>query len=151
MSIFGVKNNNILRVDSRISNLDNILQNVHTNEYITIYAESKGSLSRDKMFSFGNGGRERTAGYVMMKDGYIISMGLSCEKSKDEVRVTVMVDGEVLSGCIVYLEDTQSVHRDFDKPFLVKAGSVINFLSVLNNYTAVNTVASLLIEFKNYI
>ena len=114
MSIFGVKkyttdkNNLTLRVN----NLHSRLQSVHTNvdrvkqmtiktketvenltSTITISAETKGSLINGEVFSFGNGGRQRGIGYVVMRRGYITGISLSSERSSGEVRVGVLVNG----------------------------------------------------------
>lgn len=114
---------------------------------ITISAESKGSLVNREVFSFGNGGRQDSVGYVVMRRGHITGISLSSERASGEVRVGVLVNGLVLSGCEITLYTTPRKHDNFDKPFLVNPGSVINFVSLVANDTTVNTVASLLIEY----
>ena len=114
---------------------------------ITISAESKGALVSGELFSFGNGGRQNGVGYVVMKRGHITGISLSSERSSGEVEVGVSVNGTVLGGCEITLNTTPRKHDNFDRPFLVDAGSVINFISLKANATAVNTVASLLFEF----
>ena len=147
MSIFGVKknttDNNSLTL--RVNDLHEKI--VNKKSYITIGAETKGALTNGKVFSFGNAGREKGVGYVMMRDGYITSIGLSSERVGGEVRVGVLVNGEILNWCEITLHTTSKKHDNFDTPFFVNVGSVINFVSLVGNATAVNTVASLLIEF----
>lgn len=139
-----------------INGLSELRKNVHTNteiikhhpnKYITISAESKGPLTDGKVFSFGNAGRVKSVGYVVMRSGYIVGISLSSKRSDGEVRVGVMVDEKVLQGYDITLNTTPRKHDNFSHPFYVAAGSVINFVSLENNVTAVNTVASLLFEF----
>ena len=114
---------------------------------VTISAESKGALTAGELFSFGNGGRQNGVGYVVMRRGHITGISLSSERSSGEVKVGVSVNGTVLRGCEITLHTTPRKHDNFDRPFLVDAGSVINFVSLNANATALNTVASLLFEF----
>jgi hypothetical protein len=133
--------------------INNLTEKVETiNPIITITAESKGPLIKNEVFSFGNAGRERSVGYVVMRRGYITGISLSSERSSGEVRVGVLIDRWVLEGCEITLNTTPRKHDNFDndKKFLVNLGSVINFISLGSNETAVNTVASLLFEIKNY-
>ena len=41
-----------------------------------------------KFFSFGNGGREDGAGYVMMRRGQILGIGLASKRQSGEVSVS---------------------------------------------------------------
>lgn len=158
MSIFGVKKyteNNSLLPDLylKLSQLQNVQGGIkqkieNLKSTITISAESKGALQENEVFSFGNGGREIGAGYVVMRTGYITGISLSSDRTAGEVRVGVLVDGVVLRFCEITLHTTPRKHDNFDTPFLVNAGSVINFVSLMTNATTINTVASLLFEFK---
>ena len=114
---------------------------------ITISAESKGALVAREVFSFGNAGKSNSIGYVVMRRGHITGISVSSERSVGEIRVGVTVDGDILQGCEITLHTTPRKHDNFDNPFLVEAGSVINFISLGSNATTVNTVASLLFEF----
>jgi len=114
---------------------------------ITITAESKGSLQAGKYFSFGNAGKQEGVGYVVMRRGYITGISVSSERASDEVRIGVTANGQELAGCEITLHTTPRKHDNFDKPFLVEAGDVINFVSMIANQSTQNTVAALLIEF----
>lgn len=168
MSIFGVKKYTTdENLTLRINDLTNRLQNINTDSLIvkqkaletsekienlkstiTITAENKSLLFRDEVFSFGNGGNAKGAGYVVMMDGHITGISLSSERLSGEVRVGVLVNGEILKGCEITLNTTPRKHDIFEHPFLVNAGSVINFVSLEDNKHGINTVASLLFEFK---
>ena len=130
-------NNHLLR-----NNVDNIKDKL----VISIYAESRGALVNDEVFSFGNGGKELGAGFVMMRRGQILGMSLASLREKDIVSVGVSVDEKILPDCKITLNTTPRKHDNFVKPFVVEAGSVINFVCIRGNATTVNTVASLLIE-----
>ena len=154
MSIFGFKkytadkNNLSLRVNDLYKRFQNVYTKIENPKLIiTISAESKGSLIKGKVFSFGNGGKEKGVGYVVMRSGHITGISLSSERSSGEVRVGVLVNGVDLNWCEITLNTTPRKHDNFDKPFFVDFGSVINFVSLGFNGTTVNTVASLLIEF----
>ena len=156
MSIFGVKKNTTdnsyltLRVNDLHKNLQETNRKIENRKsIITISAETKGTLSVGKVFSFGNAGRQKGVGYVMMRRGYITGISLSSERSSGTVRVGVLTNGDILAGCEITLYTTSRKHDNFDTPFFVEAGSVINFVSLESNGTVVNTVASLLIEFNN--
>ena len=131
-----------LTISNRL--LRNSVENMK--DKISIFAESKGALVEDEVFSFGNGGRADGAGYVMMRRGRILGMGLASKRQSGEVSVGISVDEKILPDCEITLHTTPRKHDNFDKPFIVNAGSVINFVCKTGNATSENTVASLLIE-----
>lgn len=131
-----------LTINNRL--LKNSIENMK--DIISIFAESKGALVEDEVFSFGNGGREGGAGYVMMRRGQILGIGLASKRQSGVVSVGISVDEKILTGCEITLHTTPRKHDNFDKPFIVEAGSVINFVCKTGNATTENTVASLLIE-----
>ena len=133
-----------LTIDNRL--LRNSIDNIKDKLVISIFAESKGVLMENEIFSFGNGGREDGAGYVMMRRGQILGIGLASKRQSGEVTVGISVDEKILPGCEITLHTTPRKHDNFDKPFIVGAGSVINFVCKTANTTTENTVASLLIE-----
>jgi len=133
-----------LTIDNRL--IQNKVDNFKDNMVISIFAESKGTILQNEIFSFGNGGREAGAGYVMMRRGQLLGIGLSSKRQNGVVSVGISVDGTLLDGCEITLHTTPRKHDNFDKPFIVEAGSVINFVSRAENTTTECTVASLLIE-----
>ena len=127
-------------------------QHLNTNKverkkyYITISAEKKGALTRGDMLSFGNGGRSYSTGYVMIKSGHTIGIGMVSERSSGDVRAQILIDNGLFQGNdIVLKEGIQSNYKIFDTPFNANAGSVISVV-VTTNDTTVNTVVSILIE-----
>lgn len=73
-------------------------------------------------------------------------MGLSCRKIGGEITVGVVKNGDIIPFCEITVDTTTSDHIKFEKPFIVEAGDVINFISKTGNSLTENTVASLLIE-----
>ena len=133
-----------LTINNRL--LRNSINNLKDKLVISIFAESKGAVVENEVLSFGNGGREDGAGYVMMRRGQILGIGLASKRQSGEVTVGISVDEKILPGCEITLHTTPRKHDNFDKPFIVEAGSVINFVCKTANTTTENTVASLLIE-----
>jgi predicted RNase H-like nuclease (RuvC/YqgF family) len=126
--------------------LRNNVENMKDSHVISILAESKGALLENEVFSFGNGGRESGAGYVMMRRGRILGIGLSSKRQSGEVSVSISVNEKILPGCEITLNTTLRKHDNFSTPVIVEAGSLINFVCKTGNATTENTVASLLIE-----
>lgn len=126
--------------------LRNTVERLKDTLVISISAESKGALLENEIFSFGNGGRESGAGYVMMRRGQILGISLSSIRQSGEVSVGIAVNEKQLPGCEITLHTTPRKHDNFATPFIVDAGSVINFVCKKGNATTENTVASLLIE-----
>lgn len=155
MSIFGFFNKeipsstNVNDLAPRINDLHGrILQLQKEKKVITITAETKGDLTMNKVFSFGNGGKIPGVGYVVMKRGYITGLSLSCERKSGEVIVGVSVNGRKIEGCKINInEPLRENYINFRIPFLVDAGNVINLISLVNNKTTDITIASLLFEF----
>ena len=127
--------------------LQNSIENIMKQKLvISIFAESKGALVENEVLSFGNGGKKDGTGYVMMRRGQIVGMGLASKRQSGEVTVGISVDEKILAGCEITLYTTPRKHDNFDTPFIVEAGSVIDFVCKTENATTENTVASLLIE-----
>ena len=133
-----------LTINNRL--LQNSVERLKDTSVISIFAESKGAIIENEIFSFGNGGRERRAGYVMMRQGRILGIGLSSKRRSGEVSVGISVNDKILPNCEITLDTTAKKHEIFSTPFIVDAGSVINFVCKKENLTTENTVASLLIE-----
>ena len=102
MSIFGVKRKQ--EVESQLKTLtelqrylwvlNNKVENFSDKKIITIFAESKGTLQDNEVFSFGYGGKDDGAGYVMNFRGQILGMGVSSKRTnKDDVSVIVAING----------------------------------------------------------
>ena len=144
-----VNRHNELRDSVKELTINNsLLQNSINNmkDIISIFAESKGALVENEVFSFGNGGRADGAGYVMMRRGRILGIGLASKRKSGEVAVGISVNEKLLPGCEITLHTTPRKHDNFDTPFIVKPGSVINFVCKTGNATTESTVASMLIE-----
>lgn len=114
--------------------------------FITIWAEENGFLSKDAYeFGFGNGGHHKDSGYTILVDGHIVRMGLTSVRNEGKAGVALAVDRVEKSDYSIYLETEKSNFITFPRPLKVKAGSVINFISKLENLNATNSVVSLLI------
>ena len=160
MSIFGVKRKHIdtselkdvvvktrKQVFTGIDILHNRIQNLSDRKIITIFAESKGSMQVDEVFSFGNGGRDRLCGYVLNYPGRILGIGLSTKKLLTTMSVVVCVNTQdQLDYGIDLNENTYKDFKNFDKPLNVKAGSIINFVNKIVCNSCENTIASAVIE-----
>ena len=79
-----------LTINNRL--LRNTNDNMKDKLVISIFAESKGALVEDEVLSFGNDGREDGAGYVMMRRGQILGIGLASKRQSGEVTVGISVD-----------------------------------------------------------
>jgi ribosomal protein S15P/S13E len=128
------------------SDFDNKVRNLKDTSVISIFAENRGAIKENDILSFGSGGKRNGAGYVMIRKGRILGISLSSIKKGGEVTVGIYVDGNILPGCEITLHTAARKHDIFDTPFNVEAGSVINFVSKVENKTTDVTVASLLIE-----
>ena len=118
--------------------------------FITITAESKGTLTSGEIFSFGNGGKTADTGYVMMKSGRVIGIGFVSDRSRGKANAQVLVNSKGLKGSVIELDDgIKSNFKLYDNPFDVSAGDVITFVAGTTNGTTINTVVSLLIELEN--
>ena len=122
------------------------VENKPDKNVITIFAESKGALQYNKMFSFGNGGREVGVGYVMNYPGKILGIGLASKRTKGDVNVIISINGREKPGYEISLNNDLRKHDNFDTPLKVEAGDAINFVSKSNNSSCENTVASMIIE-----
>ena len=110
---------------------------------ITLSAETKGALEKGELFSFGNGGR--SGGYVCMFPGKILGMGLYSDRKYGDVNVAIIVNGKETQGYDITIT-RPSGHDNFSKPLSVEAGDVVNFICKSYNASALNTIASLIIE-----
>lgn len=126
--------------------LYNKVDNMSDRKLISICAESKGSLQKNEVFGFGNGGREVGVGYVMNFPGQIIGVGLSSKRTKGDVSVAIAINGNPQAGYDISLNNILRKHDNFATPLKVEAGDAIDFVCQTNNATCVNTVASMIIE-----
>ncbi len=133
-----------LTINNRL--LRNNVDKIKDTNVITIFAESKGPLVENEVFSFGNGGRQIDTGYVLTRRGQILEMGLVSRRVGGDVTVAISIDGKILPFCETTVHNTLSTYEVFQTPFVVEAGSVIDFVTKTANSTTENTVASLLIE-----
>ena len=125
--------------------MQNQIDNFGNKQIISIHAESKGNLLKGEYFSYGNGSRENT-GYVMTRRGQIIALGLSSVRQKDVISVAVAINGIVMHDYKVTLHTTPRKHDNFERPLIVEAGSMINFVSLEENITSESTVVCALVE-----
>ena len=157
MSIFGVKKTTDLY--ARVNDLhrrvvDRRLTELHKGmNTITVWAEKKGSLSKDVFeFGFGNAGRDDKTGYMMMCDGFISCMSLNVNKEFGRAWIKLAIDGQEQNddyGILLTGEmETVSSYKQFDKPLKVKAGSIINFISKVANPRVNISVVCILINLE---
>ena len=133
-----------INIDHRL--LGKKVEIIPDRKIISIFAESKGTLQNDEVFSFGNGGKEVGVGYVMNFPGQILGIGLSSARLGGDVSVVVSIDGNHQTGYGITLGSASRGYYNFDKPLRVEAGDEINFVCEISNNTCVNTVASMIIE-----
>ena len=114
---------------------------------LTIVAESKGSLTKGEVFSFGNGGKEKDVGYRVMYPMRVLGIGISSERTAGEINIGVVVNGAEMPGCdITVPANRKNYDRIYDFYFELLPGKIINFINKKNNPTAVNTVVSLIMQ-----
>ena len=114
---------------------------------LTIVAESKGSLTKGEVFSFGNGGKEKDVGYRVMYPMRVLGIGISSERTAGEINIGVVVNGAEMPGCdITVPANRKNYDRIYDFYFELLPGKIINFINKKNNSTAVNTVVSLIMQ-----
>ena len=126
--------------------LYNKVENIPDKNIISIFAESKGILQKNEVFSFGNGGKEEGVGYIMNFPGQILGIGLSSKRLLGDVSVVVSINENHQTGYGITLGSASRGYYNFDKPLKVEEGDSINFVCKNNNNTCINTVASLVIE-----
>ena len=118
-----------------------------TKPIITIWAEENGIMKRGYRFGFGNGGHSENSGYTMMADGKVLRMGINSKKEKGPILVMIVVDEVEQQDYFIHLQDEENTgYVTFSKPIEVKAGSVINFVSMIDNSDATMCVVSLIVE-----
>lgn len=116
---------------------------------ITIFAESKGALFENKMFSFGNGGRDSDVGYLMCYHGKIINMGVSTKKTSDIVEVVIYLNGKEQEDYKVIISAADKYNQiRFNPPLDININDEIGFVSKIANSTTETTVASAIIEIR---
>ena len=103
-------NSKIVKLEERVKQIA-IKQHLSTSKietqksYITVTAESKGPLTSGEIFSFGNAGKSANTGYVMIKSGRIIGMGLISDRSRGTAHVHILVNSGGLIGSEIILEE----------------------------------------------
>ena len=123
--------------------LANKLENLSDKRVIVVIAETKGSLQKGELFSFGNGGK--SSGYVCNFPANIFGMSLSCERKAGDITVAILVNGKEKQGYDITISRPTG-HDNYATPWRVNAGDTINFISKSNNGGAENTVVSLIME-----
>ena len=130
----------------RVLNIENIVTNIKNKpdrKIISIYAGIDGPLRNNQQFRFGDGGGY----YVMNYPGKILGIGLvSFRTNMEDVSVMMTVNNKETYGYGISLGVGMNGYHNFDTPFEVKAGDLISFVSKSNNYSCINTLASLIIE-----
>ena len=129
--------------------LQNRISSNNDKIYLTIFAESKGAQTWNERFSFGNDGRE-DIWYVTMFPERILCMCLYFARKAGDVTVALLVNYVEIPKCRVSLtKDRPRKDDNFDIPFEVTEGSVINFVSKTNSLdTLCTTVSSIMIIIK---
>ena len=131
--------------------LENRIMTIDRKSKYTICAESKGSLTKGEVFSFGNAGREPNVGYVAMYKSRITAISVSSDRKAGEVNIGILINGkeQFPRHDIKLPEKIGSRMERFDQyPPEVLAGETINFVSKNNNPTNINTVACLMLEIE---
>ena len=138
--------------------LDTRLDNIPPpNPIITLVAEERGPLVGGEFeWSFGSnseGKSQGKVGYVMMKEGKILSMSLSAAErnglSGDQVTVGVTVNGTFHPGYEVNKAPrSYSTNKTFQMPLEVDKGDIINFQTRDSSRTHASGVVAILIELK---
>lgn len=136
-------------VDTRLSQIPNPI--------ITLVAEERGPLVGGEFeWSFGSnsdGRSQSKVGYVMMKEGKILSMSLSAAErnglSGDQVAVGVTVNGTFRPGYeIIKVPNSYSASKTFQMPLEVDKGDIINFQTRNSSRSHASGVVAILIELK---
>ena len=97
--------------------------------YLTMFATSKGTLTLGERFSIWNGEREDT-GYVTTFPARILRMGLLSARMDGDVIVALLENNAEIQECSISLtNDRPRKHGNFDIPFELTEGCVINFVS----------------------
>lgn len=122
------------------------IEKLNNRTFFTIFAESKGRVMENEVFSFGNGGRDPDVGYCVIRRCQIWGIGLSSKRETGSVGVGVLVNGTRVPGCEIVLGTTSRKHDNFATPFIVEAGSIITFVSTIENTTTICSVVSLLLK-----
>lgn len=132
----------------RLQEIKRLERNINDNSpIITIFAESKGSLAINEIFSFGNGGKDINTGYVVMYPMKVLGIGVSSSRGSGDINIGVVYNGVEMRGYdITVPENNRSRDIRFDDYFEVLPGRTINFINKKINSTTINTVACLLLK-----
>lgn len=132
----------------------NLVNNMIANkkQYITIWAEENGNISKGNFeWSFGNGAENQpNYGYCMPTSGRIKSASLSASANgspTSDIYVRPIING-VENTKYTIRKPTQkfSYVTPFKIPLELKAGDIINFKSHSTNNSVTHALVSLLIE-----
>lgn len=130
----------------RVLNVENIVDNIKNKpdrKIISIYAGIDGPINRNKKFNFGVGGGY----YVMNFPGQILGISLvSLRTSTDIIAIKMIVNDKSTIYKMSLDKGVTHGFNNFYTPFEVKAGDLISFISMTNNYTCINTLVSVIIE-----
>lgn len=136
--------------DERLIELNRKIQEKKT--LITVWAEERGPLVNNQYeWSFGDGAVGRGTGYIMLANGRILRMGLTCTYRRgtvpEDATVKIVVNGAEKNGYQVRkLGNQLSEVSIFPTPLEVSQGDVIEFISKDTTRTAINSIVNLLIE-----
>ncbi|CAG2207379.1 unnamed protein product [Mytilus edulis] len=126
----------------RVLNVENIVGNIKNKpdrKIISIYAGIDGPIHGNKKFNFGVGGGY----YVMNFPGQILGISLvSLRTSTDIIAIKMIVNDKSTSYKMSLDNGVTHGFNNFYTPFEVKAGDLISFISMTNNYTCINTLVS---------
>lgn len=138
--------NSVNAITLRVLNIENIVSNIKNKpnrKIINIYAGIDGSIHTNQKFNFGEGGGH----YVMNFPGNILNISLvSLRTNRDNISVIATVNDYEPKGYGISLGSSTHGYLNFDKPFKVKAGDIIGFVSKSDNSACINTLVSLIIE-----
>ena len=113
---------------------------------LKIFAESKGALRWGEHLPLGMVG-EKTQGMLLCFPVCILGMGLSSTRRASDVTVALLVNNVEIPKCSVSLANNRSrKHGNFDIPFEVTEGSVINLVSKTNSSDTQCTTVSFIIK-----
>lgn len=118
---------------------------------VTVWAEERGGLRKGEYeWSFGNNAGNRFFGYTMLASGTILRMSLSSVKTSgqaaNEIAVNLVLNGEDQKVGITKPTGLISAFTIFENPVKVRAGSVINFVTITGSSASTASIVALIIE-----
>jgi hypothetical protein len=117
---------------------------------ITIWAQENGPLNRGQYeWSFGGGDTPQMNGYCMPVSGRILRGSLSSINGinpPDQADINIVISGRATGHLVLKLAGEFSSTSVFNPPIEVSQNDRINFRTNVNDVTATNSIASLLIE-----